>query len=160
MENEILNQLVWMKWLLVTVVIAIAVGTVALTILVRIFSKIPEQIKNEVSFPDRAKVLLDQGKPEEVISLAEGCVSKFPADAQAHWFLGQACYRVGDLRRALICLRKTQELQPDWESSYTGPLIRIIEEKLAEGYTKPELKVVAPNPLGTDAPPSGGTPVS
>ena len=146
MENEILNQLIWIKWLFVTVVVAIALGAVVLTVLMRAFSKIPEQIKNEVSFQDRAKALLDQGKPEEVITLAEERVLKFPGDSQAHWFLGQACYRVGDLHRALICLRTTQELQPDWESTYTGPLIRVIEGKLAEGSVKPELKVVAPNP--------------
>ena len=142
MENEILNQLIWIKWLLVTVVVAFAVGAAALAVLVRAFSKIPEQIRSDVSFPDRARALLDEGKPEEVISLAEKRISKFPADGHAYWYLGQACYRIGELHRALICVRKTQELQPEWENSYTAPLIRAIEKKIAEGFAKPELKVV------------------
>ena len=146
MENEILNQLIWIKWLLATVVVTFAVGAVALALLARMLSKIPEQIRSDVSFPDRAKALLDEGKPEEVIGLAEKRISKFPADGYAHWYLGQACYRIGDLRRALICLRKTQDLQPEWESSYTGPLILVIEKKLAESSVKPELKVVTPDP--------------
>lgn len=161
MENEMLSQLIWIKWLLVTVVVAITIGAVAIAVLVRAFSKIPEQMKSDVSFPDRAKSLLDQGKPEEVISLAEEQVLKFPADSHAHWYLGQACYRIGDFQRALICLRKTQALQPDWESSYTGPLIRVIEEKLAEGSARPELRVVSPNPsFERDAPPNGDAPLN
>ena len=160
MENEILTQLVWIKWFLVVIVAALALGSVAMGIAVRAFAKIPEQMKSDISFPDRARELLDKGKTEEVIGLAEDRISKFPADSQAHWFLGQACYRVGDLRRALICLRKTQELQPDWESTYTGPLIRVIEEKLAKGTPKPGLKVVAPNESFEDAPPDGGAPLN
>lgn len=161
MENEILNQLTWIKWLLVTIVAAITVGAVALAVVVRIFSKIPEQIKSETSFPDRARTLLDQGKPEEVIRLAEERILKFPADGHAHWYLGQAYYRAGDFHRALICLRKTQDLQPDWKSTYTAPLIRVIEEKLTEGSAKPELKLVTPNPsFEKDTPPSGDAPLN
>lgn len=160
MEIEILNQLIWIKWLLVTVVIVIAIGAIAFVGMVRIFSKPPEQVGLGGSFPTRARALLDQGKPEEVISLADERVLKFPADGQAYWYLGQACYRVGDLNRALVNLRKTQDLQPDWENSYTGPLIRAIEEKIAEGATKPDLKMVIPKPLfEKDDPPNDGTPL-
>lgn len=159
METEILNQLMWIKWLLIVIVAAIVFGAIGIVILARVFVKLPEQIKGDISFPDRARMLLDQGKPEEVISLSENRISKFPADSHAHWFLGQACYRAGDLRRALMCLRKTQELQPEWESSYTGPLIRAIEERLAEGSSKAELKVITSHPaFEKAAPPNGDVP--
>ena len=89
-------------------VTAIVIGAIALTILVNVFSKIPDQIKTEISFSDRAQELLDQDKATDLIQLAEERVLKFPADSHAHWYLGNACYRVGDLQRALVCLRKTQ----------------------------------------------------
>lgn len=141
MENEILTQLIWIKWLLIIIVAAISVAAAATVVLARLGSKIPEQMMKDDSFLDRAKALLDQGKSEELISLAEERVSQFPADSHAYWFLGQACYRIGDLKRALNYLRKTQDLQPEWEGSYTGPLVRVIEEKLAEDTGKPDLEV-------------------
>lgn len=101
---------------------------------------------SDIPFPDRARMLLDQDKAEEAIALAEERISKFPADGLAYWYLGKACYRVGDFQRALASVLRAQELQPDWHVSDTAPFIQTIQEKLAENATKPELKVVTLKP--------------
>jgi hypothetical protein len=69
--------------------------------------------------------------------------------------------RLGNLNEALIHGKKAQEIQPDWESAYTGAFIAYVEKELAKSKTKAELRVVPPNPSPqSDAPPSGGAPLS
>jgi len=160
METEILTQLIWIKWLLIFTVIVIAIAAASMVALAWFASKIPEQMMKENSFHDQAQALLDQGKSEELIGLAEERVSKFPADSYAYWFLGQACYRIGNLKHALNYLRKAQDIRPEWESTYTGPLVRVIEEKLAEDTGKPDLKLIKPNQsFEKSAPSSDGEPI-
>jgi len=154
MEAEILTQLVWIKWLLIVVALAaIAVAGVFVWIGMSMVH-LPKEMQSKISFHDQAKALLDGGKPEEVLALAEERATKFPADAYVHWFAAQASYRLGNFPRALVALKKTQELQPDWEETYTRPLIRVIEARLSENLPKPDLRVVTPNPTASpDAPP-------
>ncbi len=146
MEMEVLHQLVWIKWLLVAVlfVFVAAVGLIGMAMLK--MGRMAEQMKSEQHSTDRLKALLDEGKAEEAIALVEARLKKYPDDAQAHWFLAQACYRTGDLHRSLIALRKTQELQPDWEATYTGPLLRVLEQRISDAGGRTDLKVVTPSP--------------
>src|ERR1035437_5109196 len=111
MEPAILQQLIWIKWLLIAIACVFAAIGIAFLWLIRSFAKFPEQMKANVSFSDNAKSLLDQGKYEETALLAEAQIAKYPGDAQALWFHGQAAFRTGELRSALISLKKAQELQ-------------------------------------------------
>lgn len=110
-------------WLLISIVV------VLLVLALKFFPKLPERMESDASFSDQATTLLDQGKVEGAIALAEQRLAKFPADGEAYWYLGKACYRVGDLERALICMIKVQELQPEWDASLTANLIKAIKEK-------------------------------
>lgn len=110
-------------WLLIGIVVVVVV------LALKLFAKLPEKIESDSSFADQATTLLDQGKVEGAIALAERRLSKFPADGEAYWYLGKACYRVGDPERALICMLKVQELQPEWDASLAANLIKAIKEK-------------------------------
>ncbi len=155
MEAEILTQLVWIKWLLIVVTLAaIAVAGVFVWIGMSMVH-LPKEMQSKISFHEQAKVLLDSGKPEEVLALAEERATRFPADAYVHWFTAQASYRLGNFPHALVALKKTQELQPDWEETYTRPLVRFIEAKLSESPPKPDLRVITPDPTVNPGVPPG-----
>ena len=63
----------------------------------------------------------------------------FNDDASAHYFVGVALHRRGDLRQALVHLKHIPELQAGWD---VQPMIQAIEGKLSALDEKPDLKVV------------------
>ena len=130
MDTQIIQQLVWIKWLLTGLFVEV---TMFLAIAAALTISFLRYIRNQArdhSFQERAKNLLDLGKPDEVLALAERRAAEYPADAYAFWFIAQASYRLGNMDRALFSLKKTRELEPRWEDEFIAPLMRTIEEKL------------------------------
>jgi len=154
MESLVLQQLVWIKWALVAIAAALAVIALFAIFAMQAVASLPEMVKGRIAFADRAKAMLDQGANKKLLDLCDSHILEFPADSHAYWYMGQAHYRTGNLRRALICFRKVQELQPDWEAASIQPMIATIEAKLAERGEKPGLKVVSPEGSDPDSPPS------
>jgi len=153
MDALILQELVWIKWAVVAIAVATGVIAIFALLALRAVALFPEMIQGRATFADRAKALLDQGKTAELLDLCDSHVLEFPADGHAYWYMGQASYRTGNLRRALICFRKVQALQPDWEAGHVQPMIAALEEKLGDRGEKPDLKVVEPiKPSEPDAP--------
>ena len=159
MDAEILNQLTWIKWLLVTIAVAfvaIAGGIISAGVIsLRAF----KTSKTQQPFYENAKELLDRGLHAEVRALSEERMRAYPGDAHALWCHAVACYRLGDPNTAIRSLRKAKELQPDWADSHLSPLIAAIEAQSTSSRT--DLRVITPNPsVNPDAPPSGGAPVT
>ncbi|MGH8669222.1 MAG: tetratricopeptide repeat protein [Burkholderiales bacterium] len=158
MDASLVQELVWIKWVLVAIAAALVV--LALSTLGALWgvAKMPELIKGRASFADRAKQLLDKGALDELLELCDRHTAEFPADANAYWFQAQADYRRGKFRRALSALHHVRELQPDWDAVYTNPMISAIEDKLSTEGDRPDLKIVTPSPPpDDDTPPSRGT---
>jgi tetratricopeptide (TPR) repeat protein len=80
------------------------------------------------TFYDRANALLNRGELRELLVMCDARVLEYPGDAMAYWLMANAHYRLNNLNRALICYKKTDELQPGWS---IGPMIAEIEEKIA-----------------------------
>jgi cytochrome c-type biogenesis protein CcmH/NrfG len=162
MDAAALNQLVQIKWALFAIAVCVVLFTVVGSVFLWSMAELPEILKGRLSFSDRAKKLLDQSKLDELIDLCRKHIDEFPGDAHGYWFQGQADFRKGNLRHALVSLRKVEELQPDWDAAHTRPLIELIEKRLSEPGEKRDLRVVVtPNSQpNTDVPPSGGMPIS
>jgi hypothetical protein len=112
-----------------------------------------------MSFADQAKRLLDKERFEELMDMCRKHIDEYPGDAHGYWFQGQADFRRGNLRHALVSLRKVEQLQPDWDAN-TRPLIDVIERRLSQPGENHDFKVISPNnPPMPDTPPSGGSPV-
>ena len=159
MDASVLPHLVVIKWALVVIAACLIVITVGAFSVSWSLTALPDLMKGRVSFADQAKKLLDQGKLDELIDLCRKHIDEFPGDAHGYWFQGQADFRKGNLRHALVSLRKVEELQPDWDAVHTAPLIQVIETRLADSGEKRELKVVTPSVSPeTDVPPSDQTP--
>ena len=160
MDVEILNQLIWIKWVLFVIASALVVFALGMAWAAVISSRALKTSTTEQPFPEKAKQLLDKGLHAETRALSEERIRAYPGDAHALWFHAIACHRLGDSGAAVRSLRKARDLQPDWGESYVAPLIAAIE---AQGGTssKGELRVITPNPsVNPDAPPSGDAPVT
>jgi cytochrome c-type biogenesis protein CcmH/NrfG len=159
MDAEILNQLIWIKWLLAAIALAFVVIVGGVVWGGVMSSRALKATKTEKPFYERAKDLLDKGLHIEARALSEERIRAYPGDAHALWCHAIACYRLGEASTAIRSLRKAKELQPDWADSYVSPLIAAIESQ-GSTSSKAELRVITPNPsVNPDAPP-GGAPVT
>lgn len=157
MDASLLQELVWIKWALIVIAAAFVLLTLAAIAGLWGLARVPAAIRERVSFSDRAKRLLDKDQLEELVELCDRQTAEYPGDANAYWFQAQADYRKGKLRRALSALHRVHELQPDWDATYTDPMIAAIEQRLASEGDKPDLKIVT-TPPDPDAPPPGSGP--
>ncbi len=157
MDASLLQELVWIKWALAAIALAFVVLAACAIAALWALARVPAAIKGRASFADEAKHLLDKGQLDELAELCERQATEFPGDANAYWFQAQADYRKGKLRRALGSLHRVHELQPDWDATYTEPMIAAIEQRLVAEGDKPDLKIVG-TPPDPDAPPTGGGP--
>jgi tetratricopeptide (TPR) repeat protein len=138
--SQILDQLGWIR-LHLQALIVVGVGFVV--VLVMVSRNMSRQIRGDFSRAGQA--LLDREKYQEVVDLGTKHLSSFPGDAPAQWLVAQAHFRLGNHSEALTYAKKAQQLQPDWESLYTGPFISYVEQELVKSKSKPGLKVVTPS---------------
>ena len=74
-------------------------------------------------FRDQASALFEQGKPDELLKLANEHMQEFPNDADAYWYRARAYLIQKDWAKALADLNQTAFLAPNWKAEYTDPLI-------------------------------------
>lgn len=149
MEQQLLSQILdQLGWIRLHLQALIAVGVVFVILMVAIARNATRP--SRADFARHGQELLHQEKYREVIALGNAHLAKFPGDAHSQWLVAQAQMRAGNLNPALLHARKAQQLQPDWEATYTGAFISHVEQELARAKAKPDLKVVAPDP---DSPP-------
>src|SRR5438552_1687079 len=96
MDAEILEQLVWIKWLLVGIVAAFVLIAAAMVWAGIMSSRAFKTSKTEQPFSEKAKDLLEKGLHAEARGLAEERIRAYPGDAYALWCHAVACYRLGE----------------------------------------------------------------
>ena len=116
--------------------LVIALAAVLCTGLLFVVAK---QINQRMSLNDKLQPLLDRGELDPVIQQSRERLMTFPDDATAHYYLGMALQRQGDVRQALVHLRRVAELNAGWEVS---TLVAALERRLQAGEGSGELRVV------------------
>jgi tetratricopeptide (TPR) repeat protein len=127
------------QWLLFA--IAVGVGVIAFCSLMTmgVIVASARYLAQRGSFSQRAQPLLDEGNLSKLIELCHARLETFHDDAHAHWYLGVALYRRGELKHALRYLNRVPELEPGWDVSR---MVTRIEEELNEKDAKPDLKII------------------
>jgi tetratricopeptide (TPR) repeat protein len=155
MDAQVLQELIWIRWLLIVLVFT-AVAMVGYAAWLSVLAVRVQEQQKYGTFFDRGNALLNKGELQELLVLCDERVLEYPGDAMAYWLMANAHYRLSNLNRALICYRKAEELQPGLGIS---PMISEIEERIAKGAKSPDLKVVGPSTsLGSGAPAHDGSP--
>jgi len=130
-SEQVLKQLRWIKWL--TAVLALSFAAIAASLVWMTHEMTSSFARTDDSslFSDQASALLNEGKENEVLTLAKERESKFPKDPNVYWYRGKAYYQLGQFKEALEAIRRVHEIAPTWRQEHTGPYIKAIEEKLA-----------------------------
>lgn len=151
MEADILQQLVWIKWILALML----AGTI-----VRVFASVYAMLagfsrtrkKAATSFGEDLSDLLDKGENEKVFELTEKRLQEYPADAMAHWYHGKACLFLGQNAAAVQSLKRAKELRPDWAEDYIDSFLEVAEVRAKNSKSRPFRLVAAPESDKADSP--------
>lgn len=137
-QQKMLQQLIHIKWLLVLVAVGVSIS--AGSWLWSTYRASTYLSTHKEEFTEKARRLLVEDKPLEVISLAENHLKNQPQDAYGPWFLAMAYYQAGKFQEALHWLDKTQELNPTWVSEYIKPYREAIKKKQQESNAQSKQK--------------------
>ena len=149
--NNLLLQPTTTGWLLLLIAIASMIVASCTVLILGVMRVAGKQLIQRASFSENMQPLLDRGDLDTVTEKCREQLMLFNDDASAHYFIGVALHRRGDLRQALVHLKRIPELQAGWD---VQPMIHSIESKLAALDEKPDLKVVKttsndrPEPVG------------
>jgi cytochrome c-type biogenesis protein CcmH/NrfG len=138
---------------LLSLVAVVSLVVIALSLLFLVFSafSVLRYVKMRNSFSDLAQQVLDQGKLDELADVCRKRLTTHADDVHAHYFLGMALYRKGDLRPALGYLKRVPVLNPEWNVS---SIVEAIESQVSTQDDRPELKIVTALPVAERSEPS------
>ena len=138
MDEKALRQLLWMKWLLVGVILALVVPMAISTWFmfgafseINSFSSKCSPSESERPFKDQASDLLLSGKEQDVLKLASTREPRYPKDPDVYYFRGRAYFQAGEYKKAIEALSVAESIAPGWREQYTGPYIREAKNRLA-----------------------------
>jgi cytochrome c-type biogenesis protein CcmH/NrfG len=137
--HNILQRPAATEWLLLVIAVAAVIIAVCSVLILGILRVAGAQLVQRASFSENMQPLLDRGDLDTLIEKCRDRLKQFNDDASAHYFLGVALHRRGDLRQALTHLKRISQLQAGWD---VQPMIQAIEDKIAASDEKPGLKVV------------------
>jgi hypothetical protein len=137
--HNLLQQPMAIGWLLLVIAIAATIVAVCSMLILGILMVAGKQLIQRASFSENMQPLLDRGDLDMLVEKCRERLMLFNDDASAHYYLGVALHRRGDLRQALVHLKRIPDLQAGWD---VRPMTQVIEDKLASLDDKPELKVV------------------
>lgn len=138
---DIVSRFDTTQWLLFVIAVSVSVIAVCSFLTMGAIIAWFQYLGRRTSFSQDAQVLLDEGLLAKLIELCHKRMEDFHDDAHAHWYLGVALFRRGELKLALRYLMRVPELQPGWDVS---AIVARIEEQLKEQDDKPDLKIVKP----------------
>jgi tetratricopeptide (TPR) repeat protein len=137
--HKLLQQPAATEWLLFVIAVAAAIIAICSVLILGILRVAGKQLVQRASFSENVQPLLDRGDLDLLIEKCRERLMLFNDDAAAHYFLGVALHRRGDLRQALVHLKRIPELQAGWD---VQPMIQAVEGKLPALDEKPDLKVI------------------
>lgn len=137
--HKLLQQPAAAEWLLLVIAVAAVIIAICSVLILGVLRVAGAQLVQRASFSENMQPLLDRGDLDMLIEKCRDRLKLFNDDASAHYFLGVALHRRGDLRQALIHLKRISQLQAGWD---VQPMIQAIEDKSASADEKPDLKVV------------------
>lgn len=142
MEEKMLRQLAWIKWLLVAVIVVLVIpmsmAAFASWSMLKDFSSATatastgcSTAQSDNSFWSQSKDLLMKGKEQEVLALAKAREAVFPKDAYVFLYRGRAYFQLGEYKKAIEALAVAETIAPDWREQYIVPYVAEAKRRLA-----------------------------
>jgi len=89
---------------------------------------IPDPLKFDSK---KANELYESGKTSQLIDYASTCITKYPNDIEARWYLGLAYFYARDFHSALEQFNEVIRINPGWKEDPVGPYLEEIEGQLS-----------------------------
>jgi hypothetical protein len=137
--HSFLQQPTATGWLLFVIAFAVTIIAICSVLILGILGVAGKQLVQRASFSETMQPLLDRGDLDIVIEKCRERLMLFNDDASAHYFIGVALHRRGDLRQALVHLKRIPDLQAGWD---VLSMVQAIEGKLVALDEKPDLKII------------------
>lgn len=130
MEDKMFRQLTWIKWLLIGIVAAFVFFNVTSSwyMWTKLLSTDSSRgdcaaAQTEGNFQEQGKVLLQQGKEQEVLALAASREKNFPKDPYVFLYRGRAQFQLREYEKAIEAFNAAEVLSPDWRDQYIAPYV-------------------------------------
>lgn len=134
-SESVLKQLKIIKWLVVLIsacILAAASGVAYFSYKATSLAEdtLASSSCNEDNFRDKVSSLVDEGKLDDAISLANERMKSHPNDEDAYWYRGMAFYLQKKWQLAIEDFNKVEELAPSWKEQYVEPYRAAAQAKL------------------------------
>lgn len=138
MEERMLRQLAWIKWLLIGIVAAFVISNVGASwYMWKAFPSTDSSRgdcaapQSESGFQEQAKSLLLKGKEEELITLTASREASFPKDPYVFLYRGRAQFQLREYEKAIETFSVAETLSPDWRDQYIAPYVSEAKRRLS-----------------------------
>lgn len=145
MEDKMLRQLSWIKWLLVVVVTGFLISNVITGwYLWKMFPAMGTALcesgtaQSVDGFQEQGNVLLLKGKEQEVLSLAADREADFPKDPYVFLYRGRAQFQLGEYAKAIETFNLAADLSPSWQDQYITPYVSEAKRRLSAKKASPD----------------------
>lgn len=128
MDQQILDQLVIIKYLLIGILVTTAMPAIVIILSRMMGVRFQDRTKGE-TFRVVATQHLEDGEYHELIEYCQKELAKRPNSAMAFWFMGRAYYEQNDYTRAREHFSKTVEIDPSWNKEFVVPFMEKMDEK-------------------------------
>ncbi|WP_455210115.1 tetratricopeptide repeat protein [Kaarinaea lacus] len=140
MGNPVLHQLKVIKWLLFSIVLtfltiagSIAFGAFSISSMTEDMMQEYESSEcgDDYNFKEEVDALIDTGKLDDAISMANTHIETYPNDHDGYWYLGIALYLNGDWSESIEAMNKVEQLAPSWRERWVEPYRSAAQVKLS-----------------------------
>lgn len=130
-----LKQIKTIKWLVMFIAVCFVIAAGSLVGFSMIAATLAEESGScgEESFRDKISGLIDEGKTEDAVRLAEARIETHPDDEDAYWYRGVAFYLQKKWQPAIADFNKVEELAPSWKEQYVEPYRTAAQTRLSGG---------------------------
>ena len=127
MEQQILEQLVTIKYLLVGILVTTAMPAIVIILSKMMGVRFRDRTKGE-TFRVVATQHLEDGEYQELINYCQNELEKRPNSAMAYWFMGRAYFEQTNYLKAKEHFSKAVEIDPSWNKEFVVPFMERMDE--------------------------------
>lgn len=138
MEEKMLRQLAWIKWLLIAIVAVFVISNAgAGWYMWKARSATNSSrgdyaaLQSEDGFQEQGKDLLLKGREQELLTLAASREASFPKDPYVFLYRGRAQYQLREYEKAIETFSIAETLAPDWRDHYIAPYVSEAKRQLS-----------------------------
>lgn len=128
MEQDILNELITIKSILMILILTLGFATFMVFIEVFFPARV-DRYKDRSSFRSTCTQLFENGSYQALIKRCNTELGKNPQSSIAYWFLGRAHFALSQYEDAKTAFHQSINIDPLLKKDYVAPFLEKIEEQ-------------------------------